>query len=216
MRLCTQHAAAFTAEEGSPSLPANGLSRFCPYLCIRSPGIGLSSTRTRTDTCLLSYHRTNVHVALKICRSDSETREAAKAEIEVLNFTRSHHRQSAHIVALLDHFEHASLAYPGQMHIVLVFELLGPNLLDFLNQHMMRAQRGEVEKGEAGGLPLALVKRFADQILEGTAFLHDLCRHIHTDLKVCTNWLYSLSKCSTHRPGSFLTAGKPRHLHSEH
>jgi serine/threonine protein kinase len=136
---------------------------------------------------LLSYHRTNVHVALKICRSDSETREAAKAEIEVLNFTRSHYRQSAHIVALLDHFEHASSAYPDQMHIVLAFELLGPNLLDFLNQHMMRAQSGEVEKGEAGGLPLALVQRFADQILEGTAFLHDLCRHIHTDLKVRLN-----------------------------
>jgi serine/threonine protein kinase len=142
---------------------------------------------------LFSYHRTDVHIALKICRSDSETREAAKAEIEVLDFTRSHHRQSAHIVTLLDHFEYASSAYPGQMHTVLVFELLGPNLLDFFNQHIMRAQRGEVEKGEAGGLPLTLVKRFADQILEGTAFLHDLCRHIHTDLKVCMNRLCTLS-----------------------
>lgn len=167
--------------------------RRLPFLSFR-----LSTALTASELTLLSYHRTNVHVALKICRSDSETREAADAEIEVLNFTRSHHRQSAHIVTFLDHFEHASSAYPGQIHLVLVFELLGPNLLDFLNQHMMRAQRGEVEKGEAGGLPLALVKRFADQILEGTAFLHDLCRHIHTDLKVRMNRSHSLSQWCTH------------------
>lgn len=134
------------------------------------------------------------HVALKICRSDRETTETAAAEIAVLKHTVWQNETHANIVALLDTFYHPTAEGSKHSHTCLVFELLGPNLLTFLESHVENVRNGgNAQRGEAGGLPISLVKVFAKQMLLGTAYLHDFCRHIHTDLKVST-----VTQCSSH------------------
>lgn len=125
-------------------------------------------------------------MALKICRSDRETTETAAAEVAVLKHTVWQDETHANIVALLDTFYHPASEGSKLSHTCLVFELLGPNLLTFLESHMENVKNGgNAQRGEGGGLPISLVKVFAKQMLLGTAYLHDFCRHIHTDLKVC-------------------------------
>lgn len=97
-----------------------------------------------------------------------------------------HGRTQDNIVRLVDDFYHPAKRPSRLDHACLVFEVLGPNLLTFLEAHIrnVKNQQGGALPGQAGGLPLSLVKEFAKQMLAGTAYLHDFCRHIHTDLKV--------------------------------
>jgi serine/threonine-protein kinase SRPK3 len=57
------------------------------------------------------------------------------------------------------------------MHIVLVFEVAGRNLLSLIRDAKHR------------GLSPPLVKRIMLRALRGLAFLHDTCKIIHTDIK---------------------------------
>lgn len=56
-------------------------------------------------------------------------------------------------------------------HFVMVFEILGVNLLEIMKRYEYR------------GIPIPLVRRMAKQILIGLDYLHRQCRIIHTDLK---------------------------------
>ncbi|ETO08237.1 hypothetical protein RFI_29153 [Reticulomyxa filosa] len=55
--------------------------------------------------------------------------------------------------------------------VAFVFEVLGDNLLELIKAYNYR------------GLPLAIVKQIAKEVLKGLAYLHDHCSIIHTDLK---------------------------------
>lgn len=58
-------------------------------------------------------------------------------------------------------------------HLCLVFELMGPNLLDVIQHYEDRDKR----------MPLWLVKKITRDVLLGLIYLHDHCGIIHTDLK---------------------------------
>jgi serine/threonine-protein kinase SRPK3 len=60
---------------------------------------------------------------------------------------------------------------PNGKHFVMVFEILGVNLLEIMKRYDYK------------GIPIPLVRRIAKQILMGLDYLHRICKIIHTDLK---------------------------------
>jgi len=54
---------------------------------------------------------------------------------------------------------------------VMVFEILGVNLLEIMKRYDYK------------GVPIPIVRRMAKQILLGLDYLHRFCKIIHTDLK---------------------------------
>ena len=112
--------------------------------------------------------KTGGYVALKIMKSAPHYTEAAMDEVELLNCVASKSDENQqHVVKLLDHFMHSG---PHGRHVVMVFEVLGKNILDLIEKYYL-------------GLPIPVVKSIAKQILLGLDFLHTTCKIIHTDLK---------------------------------
>jgi len=72
-------------------------------------------------------------------------------------------------VKLYDHFNMYS--QKGGTHVVMVFEVMGENLLNWIERYNYR------------GLPPAIVKKIAREVLLGLDYLHTKCKIIHTDLK---------------------------------
>jgi len=70
---------------------------------------------------------------------------------------------------------------PNGKHFVMVFEILGVNLLEIMKRYDYK------------GIPVPLVRIMAKQILMGLDYLHRICRIIHTDLKP-ENVIVSLTK----------------------
>jgi serine/threonine-protein kinase SRPK3 len=60
---------------------------------------------------------------------------------------------------------------PNGKHFIMVFEILGVNLLEIMKRYDYK------------GIPIPLVRIIAKQILIGLDYLHRICRIIHTDLK---------------------------------
>ena len=79
---------------------------------------------------------------------------------------------------LLNSFIHSG---PNGQHFIMVFEILGVNLLEIMKRYDYK------------GIPLPLVRRMAKQVLIGLDYLHRVCRIIHTDLKP-ENVIVSLTK----------------------
>lgn len=118
---------------------------------------------------------TGSHVAMKIVRSDRVYTESAFDEIKLLqgvsplkNQGLEEHRGSRHIMKLLDNFVHSSV---NGNHVVMVFEVLGENLLAL------------IKKYEHKGIPVVYVKQIAKQLLLGLDYMHRKCGVIHTDIK---------------------------------
>lgn len=111
------------------------------------------------------------HSALKVVKSAGRYAETARDEIKLLSrvasFSPSHPGRQ-HIVSFLDSFSHVS---PEASHICIVFEPLGENLLAL------------IERNKKKGVPRALVKLIARQVLLGLQYLHDECDLVHTDIK---------------------------------
>ena len=111
------------------------------------------------------------HVAMKIVRSAKHYTETAIDEIKLLDkITTSdiHHPGHEHAIQLLDTFTHKG---PNGVHVVMVFEVLGENLLGLIRRYKHR------------GIPVVFVKQIAKQLLSALDFLHRKCGVIHTDLK---------------------------------
>lgn len=136
------------------------------YEVIRKLGWGHFST-----VWLSRDNETNQHVALKVVRSASHYTETALDEIKLLQrivAANPSHPGKAHVVQLLDSFEHKG---PNGLHVCMVFEVLGENLLGLIKRYNHR------------GIPMALVKQITKQVLLGLDYLHRECGIIHTDLK---------------------------------
>jgi len=132
------------------------------------------------------------YVALKIQKSAQHYLEAAFDEVEILEQVSTKWRNdewkksfaeyqmkdgnrkidatsdSCHCIQLLNSFVHFG---PNGKHFVMVFEILGVNLLEIIKRYNYR------------GIPLPLVRIMAKQILLGLDYLHRVCKIIHTDLK---------------------------------
>ncbi|KAK9316383.1 kinase-like domain-containing protein [Lipomyces starkeyi] len=136
------------------------------YTIVRKLGWGHFST-----VWLARDFVTNRHVALKVVRSASHYTETALDEIKLLEKIVSanpSHPGRAHVVSLLDSFEHVG---PNGTHVCMVFEVLGENLLGLIRRFHHR------------GVPIGLVKQITKQVLLGLDYLHRECGIIHTDLK---------------------------------
>lgn len=136
------------------------------YTIVRKLGWGHFST-----VWLSKDNTTGKHVALKVVRSAAHYTETALDEIKLLNkvvAANKDHPGRQHVVSLLDSFNHKG---PHGMHVCMVFEVLGENLL------------GLIKRWNHRGIPMPLVKQITKQVLLGLDYLHRECGIIHTDLK---------------------------------
>lgn len=136
------------------------------YVVIRKLGWGHFST-----VWLSRDTTTGKHVALKVVRSAAHYTETAIDEIKLLNRivqANPGHPGRRHVVSLLDSFEHRG---PNGIHVCMVFEVLGENLL------------GLIKRWNHRGIPMALVKQITKQVLLGLDYMHRECGIVHTDLK---------------------------------
>ncbi|KAI1850950.1 hypothetical protein JX265_007275 [Neoarthrinium moseri] len=136
------------------------------YTVVRKLGWGHFST-----VWLSRDNTTGKHVALKVVRSASHYTETAIDEIKLLKKiveANPNHPGRKYVVSLLDSFEHKG---PNGVHVCMVFEVLGENLL------------GLIKKWHHRGIPRDLVMQIAKQVLMGLDYLHRECGIIHTDLK---------------------------------
>lgn len=110
-------------------------------------------------------------VALKIVKSAKHYTEAANDEIKLLLCARDSDPTDANrykCVQLLDNFK---ITGPNGVHVCMVFEVLGNNLLKL------------IIKSNYHGIPLENVRIIVKQVLQGLDYLHRKCRIIHTDMK---------------------------------
>ncbi|KAJ8588952.1 kinase-like protein [Rhizopogon salebrosus TDB-379] len=154
------------------------------YIIVRKLGWGHFST-----VWLANDTKMNRHVALKIVKSAPRYTETALDEIKMLqrlitsktppvpptpanpNPPPSHahtHPGRSHVMSFLDHFRHKG---PNGVHVCMVSEVLGENLLGLIKRHQNK------------GVPMHIVKQIAKQILLGLDYMHRCCGVIHTDLK---------------------------------
>ncbi|KAL5056206.1 hypothetical protein RYX36_036888 [Vicia faba] len=109
------------------------------------------------------------YVALKIQKSAQHCTEAATDEIKILEQIKEGDPDDKKCaVKLLDHFKHSG---PNGVHVCMVFEFLGDNLLTLIKYSDYR------------GVPLSMVKEICFHILVGLDYLHRELSVIHTDLK---------------------------------
>lgn len=136
------------------------------YTIVRKLGWGHFST-----VWLSRDNATGKHVALKVVRSAAHYTETALDEIKLLKKVvdaKETHPGRKHVVSLLDSFNHKG---PNGVHVCMVFEVLGENLL------------GLIKRWNHRGIPMPLVKQITKQVLLGLDYLHRECGIIHTDLK---------------------------------
>ncbi|KAH3685574.1 hypothetical protein WICPIJ_003451 [Wickerhamomyces pijperi] len=136
------------------------------YVLVRKLGWGHFSTVWLAKD--LEHHQ---HVAIKIVRSAKHYTETALDEIKLLKKISCNnlaHRGKKNVILLLDSFIHEGI---NGEHIVMVFEVLGENLLSLIKKYKHR------------GIPLIYVKQIAKQLLLALDFLHREVGIIHTDIK---------------------------------
>ncbi|XP_017787800.1 PREDICTED: SRSF protein kinase 3 [Habropoda laboriosa] len=122
-------------------------------------------------------------VALKVVKSASHFTETALDEIKLLKDVRDTDPSDPKrnkTVQLLNDFKISGI---NGLHVCMVFEVLGDNLLKLIIKSNYR------------GIPRNNVKRIIRQVLEGLDYLHNKCKIIHTDIKpenvlVCVDEAY--------------------------
>jgi hypothetical protein len=110
-------------------------------------------------------------VAMKIVKSAKHYTEAALDEIKLLLCARDSDPTDENrfkTVQLLDDFK---VNGPNGIHVCMVFEVLGNNLLKL------------IIKSNYHGIPLENVRIIVKQVLQGFDYLHRKCKIIHTDMK---------------------------------
>lgn len=159
------------------------------YVVIQKLGWGHFST-----VWLAKDKKHDTYVALKVQKSAQHYIEAAYDEVEILDQVSSFWRKKdwqdslkhyykddpkklkniqetskyCHTVQLLNAFMHHG---PNGKHYVMVFEILGVNLLEIIKRYDYK------------GVPLHLVRELTKQCLIGLDYMNRVCKLIHTDLK---------------------------------
>ncbi|KZT65553.1 kinase-like protein [Daedalea quercina L-15889] len=136
------------------------------YIVLRKLGWGHFSTVWLVRDTIAKRHS-----ALKVVKSAGRYAETARDEIKLLSQVRDEtpdHPGRDFVVSFLDSFQQPG---PEGVHVCIVFEPLGENLLALIERH------------KKTGVPPALVKVIAKQILLGLEYLHDECDLVHTDIK---------------------------------
>ena len=104
------------------------------------------------------------YCAVKVIRNVPKYKAAAKIEVEVLReIGKRDERDEFHCIRLKESFEHEG-------HACLMFDMYGLSLFDFMKKNHYKP------------FSLALVQRFAKQMIKAVAFMHEL-KMTHTDLK---------------------------------
>lgn len=135
-------------------------------------------------------------VAIKVVRSVSKYREAARLEIDVLLHLSLHDPDALyHCVKLYSWFDYCS-------HVCMVFEKLGPSLYEHLRRNRFRP------------FTLNQVREYAFQLLESVHFVHNLTL-IHTDLKPENILLVDTKRCSSIKLIDFGSATFESQHHSD-
>ena len=155
-----------------------------------------------THAHLASPSSENRHSALKVVKSAGRYAETARDEIKLLRQVMAAnptHVGRNHIVSFFDSFTHSPLHHPSpaygsvsqssatspDVHICIVFEPLGENLLTLVERH------------KTSGVPIPLVKIITKQVLQGLQYLHDECELVHTDIKP-----ENISECTVRLPSN--------------
>ncbi|KAJ7071511.1 kinase-like domain-containing protein [Mycena amicta] len=137
------------------------------YCVVRKLGWGHFST-----VWLVRDSHLKRHSALKVVKSAGRYAETARDEIQLLSRVAAAsplHPGRQHVVSFMDSFSHEGPE--STQHICIVFEPLGENLLALIERHRRK------------GVPRALVKIIAKQVLLGLEYLHEACDLVHTDIK---------------------------------
>ena len=125
------------------------------------------------STVWLVKNKDGIIAALKIQKSAKNYTDAARDEIKILKRCRTVEDTSyfgkRFIVELFESFSHTG---PHGDHVVMVFEVLGDNLLTLLDYYYPH------------GLPFPLVRQITWQICAGLDFLHQKAKVLHCDLKL--------------------------------
>ncbi|KAH8297040.1 hypothetical protein KR044_003879 [Drosophila immigrans] len=111
------------------------------------------------------------YVAIKIVKSAQHFAETAKDEIKILRAVRETDPWNPRRQKTVQMYDDFKITGVNGIHICMVFEVLGDNLLKLIRKSNYR------------GIPLENVKSITRQILEGLDYLHSCCNIIHTDIK---------------------------------
>uniref|UniRef100_A0A5K3FM50 non-specific serine/threonine protein kinase n=1 Tax=Mesocestoides corti TaxID=53468 RepID=A0A5K3FM50_MESCO len=125
-------------------------------------------------------------VAMKVVKSATHYTETALDEIKLLTCVReadANHPFRNKTVQLLDDFKVSGV---NGIHVCMVFEVLGHNLLKLIIRSGYR------------GIPIENVRTIIRQTLEGLHYLHEKCQIIHTDIKP-ENILVAISDSAVRR-----------------
>ncbi|VDK38736.1 unnamed protein product [Taenia asiatica] len=125
-------------------------------------------------------------VAMKVVKSAAHYTETALDEIKLLTCVRDadpDHPFRNKTVQLLDEFRVSGV---NGLHVCMVFEVLGHNLLKLIIRSGYR------------GIPIENVRTIIKQTLEGLHYLHEKCQIIHTDIKP-ENILVAISDSAVRR-----------------
>ncbi|XP_015376558.1 PREDICTED: SRSF protein kinase 1-like, partial [Diuraphis noxia] len=109
--------------------------------------------------------------ALKVVKSAVDYTESALDEIRMLKSIYRHRDLDTNRTKIIQLFDDFRIDGLRGMHVVMVFEALGPNLLKL------------IKRTNYQGIPLYLVKHIIRQVLQGLKYLHETCHIIHTDIK---------------------------------
>ena len=133
------------------------------YIIVKKLGWGHFST-----VWMAFDNKMKTHCAIKVQKSDTQYVEAARDEINILESLKKSSEGTEPVVQLQDCFEHVG---PNGTHICLTFEVLSKSLLSLMKRYNYK------------GIPLAIIRIVAKQLLEAVDFIHEKCGIIHTDIK---------------------------------
>lgn len=138
------------------------------------------------------------YFALKILKSKKSYTEAAQDELEILKKLKEKDDGSkpTNVVEYIDSFYHYGL---HGKHQCIVFEIMGPNLLDLIQHY---EDRDEI-------MPIWLVKLITKQLLVGLDYTHSAAGVIHTDIKP-ENIMIELEEESREKFVNFITEFKKK------
>jgi hypothetical protein len=181
----TNHTFAALKVRGAAGVDCAGGTGQCVAAVRRAP-----ARRHATPMCARAHTDTHApharsHAQHQVQKSAQHYSEAARDEITLLSQIRGGDPANAkHCCRLLDSFEHAG---PHGLHVCMVFEVLGDNLLSLIKAFDYK------------GVPLPVVRTLTRQMLVGLDYLHRcvVSRIVVQAERTQHRHVHSLVTCST-------------------